>query len=201
MRRPLERARHGVSRAHLPHEGDVVGRLLPHRRRPGTPRLDRFRHRGQRLVVHGHESRGIHRLLRCLRHHEGQGIADVPDPPADERRPRRGEGRRPIAALAIGIGRQVAEAVGGEVIAGEHGERPRRLEGGGGVDAPEVGMRVHRAYDHGVDLPGQVHVVGIAAESLEEMRILQAVHGLAHRVLLDCHRVAHVGPRPLLESD
>ena len=54
-----EPAGHRVTIAGLPDERDVVGSLRPHRRRAGARHLGGRGHRGQRLVVDGHELRGV----------------------------------------------------------------------------------------------------------------------------------------------
>ena len=52
-----------------------------------------------------------------------------------------------------------------------------------------VGVR--RAHEHGVHLARESHVVRIAAEALDEPRILDPAHRLADGELLDDDRVTH----------
>ena len=52
-------------------------------------------------------------------------------------------------------------------------------------------MRVRRSHDGGVGLAGKGHIVRIAAEALDEARVLQAAHGLADSELFDGHGVSH----------
>ena len=94
----------GLAGAGLPDERDIVGGLVPDRRRARAPGIGRRGHRGQRLVLDVHQRRGVGRLLRRLRDHQDHGIADVADPPAGQRRTRRGERRRAAGPLAAGVG-------------------------------------------------------------------------------------------------
>jgi hypothetical protein len=55
-----------------------------------------------------------------------------------------------------------------EVLAGEDADHARRLGGGGGVDALDAGVRIGRAQEEGVGLPGQRDVVGVLALAGEE---------------------------------
>jgi hypothetical protein len=187
----LEGARHRVARAGLPEEGHVVGRLVPHRGGPGGGGRRGADHRGPRLVVDHHQLGGVGGLLRGLGHDERHRIAHVTDPLPREGRPRRREGGRTVPALPRGIGGQVPEPVGREIGAGQHGQRAGGLPGVGGADAEDPRVRVRRAHDHGVGLTRQIHVVGVAAQPLEEPPVLHAADGLAHRELLARHRFTH----------
>jgi len=115
----------------------------------------------------------------------------VTDALARERRPGRGEGGRAVASLARCVGRQVAEAVGGQVLARQHRDDAAGVQRGGGGDGPDPGVGVGRPHDDGVGLAWQGHVVGIAAEAAQQARVLQTAHGLSHGELLDGHRLPH----------
>ena len=88
-----ERLIHRVTLTGLREERDVIGRLVPHGRRPWTERVHRAGDRGQRLVVHGNLLGGVYRALVRLGDHERDGIADVASAAAGQRGPWGGEGR------------------------------------------------------------------------------------------------------------
>jgi hypothetical protein len=190
-----ERAVHRVAAAGFPHEGDVVGHLVPDRRRPRTGGLGGRRHHRQGLVVHGHPLGGVGGLLGRVRDDQRDGIADVADALAGQRRPRRGERRRAIATLASGVGGQVTQTVGGDVGSGEHGEHAGGPRRGRDIHRPDARVGVRRAHDDGVGLPRQAHVVRVAAEALEEAGILQAAHRLSDGELLGDQQLTHDGAR------
>ena len=197
VRGAREGARHRVARAGLPDEGHVVGRLVPDRRRAAARGARGARHRGQGLVVDGHQLRGVGGRFRRRGHHERDRIAHVADALADQRGARGGERGRAVAALARAVGRQVAEAVGREIGAGEHREHAGRASAAAGSMPRMRACACGRAQHHRVGLARQAHVVGVAAEPLDEARVLEARDGLAHREFLDGDRVAH-GGGPLL---
>ena len=192
--RRREGAIDGLAGAGLPDERDIVGRLVPDRRRARAPGIGRRGHRGQRLVLDVHQGRGVGRLLSRLRDHQDDGIADVADPPAGQRRTRRGERRRAAGPLAARVGGEIAEPVGGQIGLGPHREHTRRRLRRRGVDADDPRMRMGRAHDRGRRLPRQPHVIRVPAEALEEAHVLDAAHRLSDGVLLDGDGFAHGVP-------
>ncbi len=69
-----------------------------------------------------------------------------------------------------------------------------------GVDAADA--RVRRAQHHRVGPARQAHVIGVAAEPLDEARVLEARDGLVHREFLDGDRslMGRVGTMPCGEG-
>ena len=85
-------AESGVGRflaAHHQRHGDVVGRLVPHRRRPGFDRILGRNDRRQRFVLDLDQFGGVPRLLQGFRHHERDPVADCADLVACENCPER----------------------------------------------------------------------------------------------------------------
>ena len=198
VRGAREGARHRVARAGLPDEGHVVGRLVPDRRRAAA--------RGARARPSPRAGARSRRPPAPRRRRPLPGSWPPrarSGSPTWRTRSRISAGRgvgnagAPSRRLRDAIGRQVAEAVGREIGAGEHREHAGRAERRGGVDAADARVRVGRAHHHRVGLARQVHVVGVAAEPLDQARVLEARDGLAHREFLDGDRVAH-GGGPLL---
>ena len=130
-------------------------------------------------------------MLTRVRDDEDDGIADVAHALARQQRARRGNGRRAVAALARAIARHVAHAVGGQVGACEHGEDARSTRRRARVDPDDARVGVGRAHEHPVRLARHVEVVGVAAEAVEQPRVLDAAHGLPDGELLDGNRLAH----------
>ena len=182
---------HGVALAGLREERDVVGHLVPHGRRPGTERVHRGGDRGQGLVVHRDLLGGVHRRLVRLGDHERDGVTDVTSPPTRQRGAGRGEGRRAVTALAIAIGREIADVVGGQVVGREDREHARRRERRAPVDPSNARVGVGRAHQDGPGLTGKVDVVRVATQPLHQPRVLDPAHGLPDGELLDDDRITH----------
>ncbi len=160
----------------------------------GAPLVSRFRggrHGWERLVIDGDQRGRVGGLLARLGHHQGDRIADMAYSVARKRRPRRREGRRSIASLAGGVCRQVAEPIGRDVGPGQHRKHSWRPPRDGAIKLANARVRMRRADHDGVGLAGEVHVVGIMAETLDETRVLQAAHGLPDGKLFDDQWVAH----------
>jgi hypothetical protein len=99
----------------------------------------------------------------------------------------RGPGRqihRLAVALLVGRHRrQRAEAVLAVVFAGQHQMHARHLQRGARVNAADVGMRVRRAHDRGVQFSRKLEVVVEPPASLQQARILAPPHRLPDREL------------------
>ena len=68
----------------------------------------------------------------------------------------------------------------GELVpAGENGDHPRPRQRAADVDVDDAGVRVRRADDVGVGLPGKVDIVGKPALAGDQPRVLAATDGLA----------------------
>jgi hypothetical protein len=67
------------------------------------------------------------------------------------------------------------ELVAFEILAGDHRQHARDLEGLAGVDALDRGVRVRRAGDIEPELARQVDVVDVLAGAADEARILLAL--------------------------
>jgi hypothetical protein len=99
----------------------------------------------------------------------------------DERRPSREDLlRRAGLGWDVGQAGEGGDAVGLEIGAGEDGEDAGPGQGGGRVDRLDAGMRVGRAQDGRVGLPGKIDVIEIATAAGEQSQILLADNRLTH---------------------
>src|SRR5439155_17353393 len=120
-------------------------------------------------------------------------IADVTNLIADQRRARGGDCRRSVAPLARLVSRHVAEAVGGPVGAGQHGQDAGRAASRRDVHGSDARVGMGRTDDHGVRLVRQAHVVGVTPESLDQARVFETADRLADRELFDGDWFTHDG--------
>ena len=171
-------------------ETDIVRAIVPHQRHSGIERIagrDRGR---QRLVIDLDQFGRVDRLEISLGDDEGDIVADHPHFVLDQRRIARPVAGNIVAALQAAGHRQIAEARGLVVGAGEHPEHAGRGFGLRGVDRADTGMRVRRAQHITEGHSGKRHVGDIAALALDQPRILEAGNGLADRVFT--HRNPHI---------
>ena len=190
----------GVGRvlvAHHQREGDVVRRLVPHRRRARLHRVLDVDDRRQRLVVDLDQFGGVARLRAAFRRRRSATRSPTARTLSVARIAR--SVRKPFGPpMSSGIGgASAAELVGDDVGAGEHGEHAVRGLGLRGVDALDAGVGVRRHDEHAVALARQVDVVDIAAAAGDEARVLDPRDGLpdAELVQPDVHDVSPMFPR------
>jgi hypothetical protein len=120
--------------------GDIGSRLLE-QDRPVAQRVGVVDHGRKRLVVHVDQFDGILALIRLLRDHGRDGIADEPHLAPGQQRPRH---RRvdQHAGRGRGDGGQPGQL---QVVSGVDGEHPRRVERGAGVDPGDSRVGDRRA--------------------------------------------------------
>src|SRR5438132_895911 len=171
---------------------DVVGALVPDRRRPGPCGLRRGRHRGEGLVVDLDEIGRVLGLCARLGDDERDRIADVSRAVAREPAVRAREHRRAVRALALQGHRHRAQAL--DVGAREHREDPGRAQRRRRLDRADPSVRVHRAHDDRVRLAGHVDVVEVAPAAAQEPDIFDPLDTLSDTVL------AHQPPPPLITA-
>ena len=153
----------------------VVRRDVVQRRRALLRRLGRIDHRGQHVVVDLDQLGGVARRVLRLGDHYRDVVADVARLALRERRV-----RRLLHRLAVGAGDQPAagqpaDLAGGEVLAGVDRQHAGRLERLVLLDRLDLGVRVRRAHERGVGLPGQGDVVGVLPGAGEEAVVLFAL--------------------------
>ena len=170
VRRVLERGI-DVAVAHRHEGGDVRREIGVYRRGAGLHRVAGVAHRRQRLVVDRDRGRRVLGEMAAVRHHHGDGLADVADLVAGERdlRARRLDRR---------IGHQHRDLAGGDarrhVVGGEH-----RVDAGHGasrraVDAADAGVAMGAADEGRVQRAGQAHVVDELTSPGEERGVFEA---------------------------
>ena len=154
--------------------GDIVGGLVPDPRAARRGGRRGVRHRRQRVIVDVHALGGVLRLGQGLRDHHRHRIADIAHPLRAEALVRRSEHGRAVGPGALERHLHGAEAVAGEIGAGEDGDHARHRARGGGLDGPDARVGMRRAQHDQVDLAGQVDVVVEAALALQQPRIVEA---------------------------
>ncbi len=135
---------------------EVVGRLVPDRRRAGLKRIGHADHGGQRLVVHPHQIGSLDGGGARFGDDHRHALADVTHLVNGERVVRRlGDG----ASLAMGerhvarvgrVGNRLA-ALGDVVAPGQHRQHAWRRKRRAGIDRADHGVRVRRAQDHRIE--------------------------------------------------
>ncbi len=170
--------------AAFPDERGVARRQVPDLRRVRREcrrGADRCR---QRIVVDHDQLGGVLGEVAALRHHQHHGLADIAHPLAGERRklrPRDGavadagdaEGQR------VELAGDAADAVGGEILAGEDAEHARCLPRRCYVDCENTGVGVRRAHEMGVNFAGLATVIDEVSAPHEKARVLLAPDRLA----------------------
>ena len=152
---------------------------------------------GQRLVLHDDLLGGVDHGVLVGADDRGHALADVADLAAGERpmvgHPDVHAGRLPEEHARRGHVH--------DVLAGEHGLDVVALERGGGVDRDDPGVRLGRAHEGHVQLPGHHQVVDVGRPAGDQARVLLALERLSDeavaagpRLLGDAHR-----PAPALE--
>jgi hypothetical protein len=193
----------GVGRrqiAEVPVVAQVALGLVVDQRRRRLDRVGEQADRGQHVVVDVDQTGG--RLGRGLgrRDHHGDRIADVADLALGERGVRRLDHGRAVLVLDQPAARQPAEPVGGDVVAGEHSDHAGGGLGGGGVDLLDLGVRVHRAHEHGVGLVRQDNVVDVVALAEQEPTIFLALDGCADALVGRHHLPPRMPAAPALTA-
>ncbi len=176
-------------------EADIVRAIVPDQRHAGLDRVAGRDDGRQRLVIDLDQLGGIDRLVIGLGHDEGDIVADHAHPVLDQGRIARPIAGRVAAALEPARHRQVAEARGLVVGAGDHREHAGRGFGLGGVDLADAGMGVRRAQHIAMRRAGKHHVGDIAAAALDQSRIFEARDRLADGEFTHCiliHRHARL---------
>ena len=163
--------------------GDIVGGLVPDPRAARRGRRRGVRHRRQGVIVHVHALGGVLGLGQRLRDHHRHRVADIAHAILAETLVRRGEHGGAVRPGALEHHLHGAEAVLGEIGAGENGDHARHRARGGRLDGPDPGMGMRRAHDDQVRLAGQVDVVVEAALTLQQPRIVEAPDPLPDPVL------------------
>ena len=197
MRRARER---GVGRLLVAldlDEADVVRAIVPHQRHAGLDGVAGRDDGRQRLVVDLDQLGGIDRLIVGLGNHEGDVVADHAHAILDQRRIARPIARAAVAALEAAGHRQVAEAGGLVVGAGQHREHAGRGLRLRGVDRADARMGMRRAQHIAERHAGKRHVGDIAAAALEQPRVLEPRNRLTNREFTHCILAFRRDPRGL----
>ncbi len=159
--------------------GLVLGAVVVELRRARFERLARRHHRGPHRIVDRDVLGRVAGTVERVGNHHAHRIADVAHPVDRDRRPFRHVHRSAVAPLVERHRGQRTEAVGGVVGASQqrlnpgHGQRRAR------IDAADVGVRVRRAHDRGVELMHEIEIVEIAPAPHQQPGILPPRYRLA----------------------
>ena len=198
MRRGRERRLGRLRIAEIAVDANIAGDVVPELRRAGRGRRPGVGDRIERLVGDRDPFRRIGRGGRRLADRDGDDVAHETHPLAREHRQRRPAPGRAVGVFEHqvdqpgdqGIARDRPDRVAREVGGGEHVDGARRRARRRGVDAGDAGMRVRRAQHHGMSLPGEGDVVGIAPAPAQQPQILLPENRLSDPAGLD-RRLRH----------
>jgi hypothetical protein len=143
-------------------------------RRARFERADRIGHCRPLLVADRHLLGSVARLALGVGNDDRDGIADEAHAIDRERRPGAHLHRGAVLGLDHPAADQVADAVGLQLLAGEHADHARHRLRGLDVDAFDVGMRVRAPHERRVLHARHDHVVDIAAEAGDESLVFLA---------------------------
>ena len=162
-------------------EADIVGTIVPDQRCPRLCGIAGGCDRRQRLVIDLDQLRGIDRLIVIFRNDEGDVVADHAHAVLGQRRITRPIAGHAVAALQSAGHRQIAEAGGFILGAGQHREHAGRALGFGNIDRADARMGMRRAQHTAEGHAGKHHVSDIASVALNQPRIFKSRNGLAYR--------------------
>ena len=193
MRRALEG---GIDRSRITEvivQRHVVRDVVVELRRAGLRRFRSVGDGGQFVDVEHDGFGGVACLRQRLGDDKGHGIADIAHLVGHQRHAIGLMQWRAVAVLQWQTASEGTVVGGGKIGAGpdaEHaGHRFRRR----GVDAANDAVRVARANDEGIGLPGQVEIVGVFALAADQRVVLLAADGLPDSEFLQCNSVIERG--------
>jgi hypothetical protein len=164
-------------------ESDVVRTVLEDARRVRLDCVFRGYDRRQFLVISLDQLGGIERLRDRLGDDKNDRIAD----PAHAILGQHGVARlvhwRAVAALEPGMRREVAKPGGFPVRAGDDGEHAGRRLRRFDIERLDFGVAVRRAHHDAIGHARKLHIVGVAAATAHQPRILETRHALTDRKL------------------
>ncbi len=149
----------------------IARRLRPHHRCARLHGIFGMEDERQNLVVDLDGLGGIERLGLGLRHHHGDGLADMADlvgrqqhMRTEERLTRAGPMQLHVVfGLGQGIVGYWLEPVGKAIGSREYAEHARHGAGAGGIDAANQGVRMGRAHHREIALAGCVEIIAKTA--------------------------------------
>ena len=159
--------------AQLPVIDQVVGDIVVDECR-GIVRVADRHDRAKHLIVDVDGLGRVLRLLVGLGDDDGHAVAHVTRLALRQERVRAHLHGRAVLGLHHPAADQVAQTVGLDVVAGEHGQDTRHAFRRGLVDPADAGMGIGRADEAGVRLPVLGDVVRVAAAAGDEALVLLA---------------------------
>ena len=172
--RAFDRRIHRLGVAEMPLIYRVPGRGLVDRRR--ALRLGHVDHRRQHLIVDLDLLGRVFALRGRFGDHHRDRIADIAGLARRDRRMRRHLHRRAVLGMDHPAANEIADLVGREIRAGEHGDHARHRGGRLGVDALDLGVRMRRAQEHRARFARPADVVGVLALAGDEAEVFLATH-------------------------
>ena len=168
--------------AQLPIEDQVVRDLIVDQSR-GTVGIGHVHHGVDLGILDLERLAGVLGLPIAVGHDDGDRVADVTHLLQREERMRTRLHRRAVLGLDQPAADQPAQAVGLDVLAGEHGQHAGHALGRGLVDAGDPGMGMRAAHEVGIGLPVLVDIVRIAASAGDEALVFPAANRDADAIL------------------
>jgi len=162
-------------------EALVVMAFRPELRRARGQRLFRCGDGKKRLVFDRNPLGRVLGEIDALGDDKGDGVADEHRAVLRERRARRHEHRRAVAALPRNDRARAAEFLRRPIFARQHREHARHLPRRADVDRADTRMGMRRSQNICMRETRQHEVVRVAAATGQEARILGARHRLAQR--------------------
>ena len=162
-------------------EADVVFRGFPDAWCAGRDRARGVDIGGQGLVIDIDQFRCVHRLGQRLRDDESDRVAHIAHTVGDQRGIGMGRLRAPVAALAAGSARQIAQTRGLPVGAREDREHAGRAFRTRRVDGTDARMGMGSAQNMAVNSARRHGIGNVAATAPQQAGVLEARHALPDR--------------------
>ena len=166
-----------------PLEDRVAGSLGMNLRSRRALRLGRVDDGRQHVVVDDDALGAVAGLVGCLGDDDGDDIADIAGHVLGDRRVGAGLHRRAVLGMDQPAADETADAVVGEIGAGEHGDDARCRLRLGRADRLDAGMGVRRAHEGRVGHALELDVVGVPALAGDEAPVFLAKNTGADAVL------------------
>ena len=136
--------------------------------------------RRQNAVIDDDFLRRLARLRISIGDDDGDVIADIAHLALRQHGMRPGLHRRTVLGMDHPAADEAADLVGGDVLAGEHGDDAGGGERGGRVDSVDRRMGVGRAQEMRISLSGAIDVIDITSLAGDETKIFLALDGGAN---------------------
>ena len=174
MRGLLERRRDGGLVAELPVAAEIVGHVVEQLRCARTNGFEHADDGWKHLIINDHRFRRRARELQRIGNHKGDHVADEAHLALRQHRKRRLLHRQAIRAMNAPAARQRTEAVGRDIVTGQHGLDARQRQRGRLVDATDRRMAMRRTDEHAERHVGPLDVGDVIAAAGQKAEVFLA---------------------------